>query len=385
MVLQLIFWLLIGGIVGCSDSSTPEGGANPQTPQGLSSSSSSVFTAPDHILDRIKTAPVTMRSVPQTVTAPGEVSLDLGRMAKVSSRIEGQVEEVFVQVGAKVQKDQPLLAIGGLQFDELIQEYLVSKVQADMEQANFNRTKTLIKEQILSQRRYQEDQARFLQAKAVYQHMTEKLQNMGLTETDFQELEQGSHIHGHRYILNAPLQGTISSQTVVLGQGVSPGQELFQVVDTSQVWVFANLPIEETGRFHIGDLGTIVPKGREPIQAVLGFIAPIADKATLTVRFRFDVDNAKRVLRPNEYVDVRLEVGAVSILAIPTSAPTLVDGQRGAFTKQENGYLFVPLELGRENDGWIEVIKGLAPGDEVVVAGVFDLKNTLLKDSIEGE
>jgi multidrug efflux pump subunit AcrA (membrane-fusion protein) len=41
--------------------------------------------------------------------------------------------------------------------------------------------------------------------------------------------------------------------------------------------------------------------------------------------------------------------------------------------------------LGRESDGWLEVIDGLSPGDEVVVEGVFDLKNTLLKDSIEGE
>ena len=192
------------------------------------------------------------RSVPQLVIAPGEVSLDLARMAKVSSRIEGQVEEVFVGLGAKVQKDAPLLAIGGLQFDELIQEYLVSKVQADKEQANFARTETLLAEQIVSQRRHQEDQARFLQAKAVYQHMMEKLQNMGLTETDFQELEEGSHIHGHRYIVKAPLQGTISSQTVVLGQGVSPGQELFHVVNTSEVWVFANLPIEQAGRFPRG-------------------------------------------------------------------------------------------------------------------------------------
>ncbi len=383
MLYLVLLFLLI--TIGCSDSTPVE--EQPRPPVELDSASSihSTFPAPDHIQSRIQTVVIHHRSVPQQVIAPGEVSLDLARMAKVSSRIEGQVEEVFVGLGAKVQKDQPLLAIGGLQFDELIQEYLVSKVQADKEQANFDRTETLLKEQVVSQRRHQEDQARFLQAKAVYQHMTEKLQNMGLTETDFQELEEGSHIHGHRYIVKAPLQGTISSQTVVLGQGVLPGQELFHLVDTSQVWVFANLPIEEVGRFHIGDLGTIFPKGREPIQATLNFIAPIADKATLTVRLRFDVDNPQQVLKPNEYVDVRLEEGAVSILAIPTSAPTLVEGQRGAFIKQENEYTFVPMEFGRENDGWIEVIKGLSPGGEVVVEGVFDLKNTLLKDSIEGE
>ncbi len=62
-------------------------------------------------------------------------------MAKVSSRIEGQVEEVFVQLGNHVKKGDPLLAIGSLKLDELVQEFLVSKVQVDLRQANFERTK----------------------------------------------------------------------------------------------------------------------------------------------------------------------------------------------------------------------------------------------------
>ena len=46
------------------------------------------------------------------------------------------------------------------------------------------------------------------------------------------------------------------------GQGVSPGNELFEVVDTSRVWVFASLPIEQARKFKEGDMGTITPKGR---------------------------------------------------------------------------------------------------------------------------
>jgi multidrug efflux pump subunit AcrA (membrane-fusion protein) len=43
------------------------------------------------------------------------------------------------------------------------------------------------------------------------------------------------------------------------------------------------------------------------------------------------------------------------------------------------------VKLGQESDGWIEVTEGLTTGDEVVIEGVFDLKNSLLKDSIEGD
>jgi cobalt-zinc-cadmium efflux system membrane fusion protein len=306
-------------------------------------------------------------------------------MAKVSSRLEGQVEEVFVQLGNHVKAGDPLLAIGSLKLDELVQEFLVSKVQVDLRQANFERTKNLHAEKIVSERRLMEDQAQYFEAQAINQHVTEKLQNMGLLKKDLNELLHSHTMEGHRYIIKAPLAGIISDQTVVLGQGVNTGDQLFEVVDVRQVWVFANLPIEQAQRFKEGDRGTILAKGREPIEAPLAYISPVADKATLTIQLRFDVDNRKGLLKPHEYVEVRLEEGSASILAIPVTAPTLVEGVRGVFVKDANGYRFTSVTLGQESDGWIEVIEGLTTGDQVVVEGVFDLKNSLLKDSIAGE
>ncbi len=163
------------------------------------------------------------------------------------------------------------------------------------------------------------------------------------------------------------------------------GDQLFEVVDTRQVWVFANLPIEQAQRFKEGDRGTILAKGRKPIEAPLAYISPIADKATLTVQLRFDVDNRQGLLKPHEYVEVRLEESEASILTISVTAPTIVEGVRGVFVKDVIDYAFIPVTLGQESEGWIEVTEGLTSGDEVVIEGVFDLKNALLKHSIEGE
>jgi multidrug efflux pump subunit AcrA (membrane-fusion protein) len=70
-------------------------------------------------------------------------------------------------------------------------------------------------------------------------------------------------------------------------------------------------------------------------------------------------------------------------LAVPVTALTVVDNAHGVFVQRENGYAFVPIEAGREGGGWVEVRKGLTAGDQVVVDGVFDLKNVLLKEHIE--
>jgi multidrug efflux pump subunit AcrA (membrane-fusion protein) len=227
--------------------------------------------------------------VPEVVTAPGEVTLDLKQVAKITSRIEGQVDKIHVQLGDRVRPDQPLASISSLQFDQLIEEYLVSKAQADVAENSFRRTEKLRAEDIVSERKLIEDKGRHLETKARFQHVREKLLNMGLLAHELQQLERGSHMEGHHYTLTSPLAGTVVAQNVVRGQGVAPGNELFEIVDTSRVWVFANLSIEQARKFKEGDVGTILPKGGEPVKAPLTYLAPVADESTRTIRVRFEV------------------------------------------------------------------------------------------------
>ena len=337
---------------------------------------------PAAVLDRLRTDVVKSRIVSEVVTAPGEVALDLKQVAKITSRIEGQVAKIYAQLGDRVRSGQPLVAIASLQFDQLIEEYLVAKAQADVAENSFKRTEKLLAEQIVTERRFVEERGRHLETKARFQHIREKLLNMGLTSRELQELEQGAHEESHRYTLTSPISGTVVAQQVVRGQGVAPGNDLFEVVDTSRVWVFANLPIEQARQFKEGDVGTIVPKGGEPVTAPLTYLAPVADEATRTIRVRFEVANQQGRLKPREYVDVQLAIKNPPTLAVPSSAVTMIENVRGVFVQRGTGYAFVPLDTGREGGGWIEVRKGLTEGERIVTDGTLDLKAVLLKEHI---
>lgn len=338
--------------------------------------------APPSVRDRVRIDRVAVHVVPEVVTAPGEVALDLKQVAQITSRIEGQVEKIHVQLGDRVKPGQPLAAIGSLQFDQLVEEYLVSKAQADVAENSFRRTEKLRAENVVSERKLIEDKGLYLETKARFQHVREKLLNMGMTADQLHQLEHGSHMEGHRYVLTSPIAGTVVAQHIVRGQGVAPGKELFEIVDTSRVWVFANLSIEQARQFKAGDVGTILPKGGEPVTAPLTYLAPVADESTRTIRVRFEVENQQQRLKPREYVDVQLLIPSPPTLAIPVSALTTADNVRGVFVQRETGYAFVPIEAGREGGGWVEVRKGLTAGELVVVDGVFDLKNVLLKEHI---
>jgi cobalt-zinc-cadmium efflux system membrane fusion protein len=317
------------------------------------------------------------------VAAPGEVALDLKQVAKVTSRIEGQIEKVFVQLGSTVTSGRPLVAVGGPKLDELIQEYLVSKAQADVAHDIFKRTQKLLAEQVVPERRLVEDRGQYLEANARYQHAREKLLNMGMTVAELEQLERTQHVEGHRYTIKSPIDGTVVAQHVVLGQGVASGIELFEIVDTSRVWIFANLAIEQARRLKHGDTGSIIPKDAEPLTAPLAYIAPLADEKTRTVQVRFDVPNQDGRLKPQEFVEVRLPIAGQATVAVPASAVTLVNQTRGVFVQRGAGYLFTPVEVAREGDGWVAVKQGVAAGDRVAIEGAFDLKTLLLKEHIQ--
>lgn len=369
-------------VTACGDRSSESPAVAPKaTPQSVVPRIS-IIQAPVAVRDRVRIDRVAVHVVPEVVTAPGEVALDLKQVAQISSRIEGQVEKIHVQLGDRVKSGQPLAAIGSLQFDQLVEEYLVSKAQADVAENSFRRTEKLRAEDIVSERKLIEDKGRHLETKAKFQHVREKLLNMGMTADELHQLEHGSHMEGHRYTLTSPIAGTVVAQHIVRGQGVAPGNELFEIVNTSRVWVFANLSIEQARKFKEGDVGTILPKGGEPVTAPLTYLAPVADESTRTIRVRFEVENQQQRLKPREYVDVQLLIPSPPTLAIPVSAVTTADNVRGVFVQRETGYAFVPIEVGREGGGWIEVRKGLSEGEPVVVDGVFDLKNVLLKEHI---
>lgn len=368
-------------------SACGDGGGEPAVQEAVEGPKSQVddrriLHAPSTIRHRLHTEAVALRVIPEIVTAPGEVALDLKQVAKITARIEGQVQNVHVQLGDRVRRGQPLLAIESLRLDELVQEYLVTKAQVDVADNSFRRTQKLWADQIVTERLLIEERGRYLEAKARHQHVREKLVNMGMTAKELQEVEHGSHQEGHLYTLKSPIAGMVVAQNVVLGQGVSPANELLEVVDTSRVWVFANLPLEQARRFKIGDLGIITPRGDEAVTAPLTYIAPIADERTRTIKVRFEVPNADGRLKPHEFVEVRLTATGVQALAVPGAAVTMVDNSRGVFVQQEDAYVFAPIETGREGDGWIEIIKGVARGDQVLTEGLLDLKNVLLKEHI---
>ena len=128
--------------------------------------------------------------------------------------------------------------------------------------------------------------------------------------------------------------------------------------------------------------GTIQPKGGEPVTAPLTYLAPVADETTADHSSAVRGREPAGPLRPREYVDVQLAIAGPPTLAVPVSAVTTVDRCKGYSFSRDVGYAFVRLRSAAKAAGGSKIWQGLKAGDQVVVEGVFDLKNVLLKEHI---
>jgi len=186
------------------------------------------------------------------------------------------------------------------------------------------------------------------------------------------------------YALIAPFDGTIiDRQLIAPGISVDLTSRLFTIADLSTVWLEANVA---EGDFAIltrargGEVRFTSPAypGREFAGRVL-YRGDMVDEATRSVKLLAAADNSERLLKPGMYVDVVVRCpGEREAARVPDSA---------LLTENEGSFVYVrtagdrferrPVALGGLNDGFAAVVRGLEPGEEVVIEGASKLEAKL--------
>ncbi|MGJ8651360.1 MAG: efflux RND transporter periplasmic adaptor subunit [Opitutaceae bacterium] len=179
--------------------------------------------------------------------------------------------------------------------------------------------------------------------------------------------------------LKAPQGGLVVASHVRLGQPVEPSAELLDISDRLKLWAVAKIPEQEAAQTKIGTRARIhIPAlGDELIEATLTRFGVEADRQSGTVEGIFELDNTDGKLRPGMRAEFSIVLKTKPfVLSIPRSAIQGDPASRVIFVKDfdlPNAFVRVPVVLGEENDQYIEVIRGVFPGDEVVIQGSYVL------------
>lgn len=179
--------------------------------------------------------------------------------------------------------------------------------------------------------------------------------------------------------LTAPMSGLIAAVNVALGQPISPEASLIEIVALEEVHAVAAVPEHWVGLLKLGNrarLRVSALPGRD-FEAELAHFAAEADATSGTLDAAFHVENADYALRPGMRAEFSIVVDSrPGVLAISREAVQGDLGKRSVFVRdaaRTNAFLRVPVVLGAENDRYVEVLRGLEEGDEVVARGAYSL------------
>jgi Cu(I)/Ag(I) efflux system membrane fusion protein/cobalt-zinc-cadmium efflux system membrane fusion protein len=224
-------------------------------------------------------------------------------------------------------------------------------------------------------------------ASRVYDAASRKLELYGLPANEVARLARLERTP-RTITFRSPIRGHLVTKNVVQGAAVERGTTVMRIVDHSRLWLDArvfeqDLPLVRLGQAATATI-TALPGGH--VEGKVVFIHPHLDEATRTAMVRIEVANPTLVLRPGMYgtVEIATESPEATLL-VPREAVIDTGRRRIAFVAEGNGrFASHDLTLGTESDGVVQVLGGLADGDQVVTSGQFLLDaESRLREAIQ--
>jgi Cu(I)/Ag(I) efflux system membrane fusion protein len=308
----------------------------------------------------VRTGKVEHGKLLMDIRAVGIIEPDQARLSRVQSRISGWVTKVHANfVGQEVKKGDPLLEIYSPELVATQEEYLIA-VQA-------------------GEKRYIDSARR-------------RLELWDVPADEIKELEKTKKAR-ETLLLRARISGRVLERNALEGTRVEPAMELYRIADLSVVWLQAKIYEYELPHVEIGQPVhiTLVSQPDKELEGKVGFIEPVFQETTRTVKVRVVLNNPKNELRPGMYADLKIEHDMGHGLLIPESAlmrtgertlafrvlhsekGTVPLSSRGESPLPNDGDGFEPVEVrigGRFGERF-EVVTGVSEGDTVVTSAGF--------------
>ena len=333
------------------------------------------------VLAGVGTTAVDYLPLNKQVAAVGFIEFNERGQRKVSARVKGRIDKLYVNsTGEMVDEGDVLADIYSPDLYSGMRELLLASKSGSKELAASSR---------------------------------ERLRLLGISDDQLDQLLASGKANTHLKI-RSPISGHVIEKYVVEGQYVNEGSPLYDVADLSTVWIQAQVYEEDfpflpqaqihkplPAESHEGMIVTATSRAfpNEPFLGTLSFVYPHVDEATRTVTIRCELKNPEHKLRPGTTATVTLEVPPRElemlqkaaaddpergekldqglVLAVPESAVIDTGSQRIVYRESApNVFEGVKVELGPRMTGpgdamFYPVLSGLAAGETVVAAGSF--------------
>jgi len=181
------------------------------------------------------------------------------------------------------------------------------------------------------------------------------------------------------YSIKAPISGVITQRNANPGEQTGD-QSLFTIADTSTVWVDLSIFPGDINRVKTGvPVSAVLANNGQIIEGKIAFINVMAE-ANQSVIARMIVDNKDKKLLPGRYLNAKIKVAEHAVpLAVKRSGLQAFRDFTVVYAQIGDEYEVRMLELGRQDDEWIEVLSGLQAGARYVSENSYIIKADIEK------
>ncbi len=298
---------------------------------------------------------------PSTLTVIGTTAAIEG--VTVSADLPGTIDKIHFESGQRVHEGDILIELDTRQERAQLANV---EAQRDLARVNYDRAQQLVKAGVISRSEYDNASA---QQKA--------------TEAQVGDIRAAIA----RKTIHAPFSGALGIRQVSLGQYLAAGQAVVSLQSLDPIYVNFGVPQQNTAKMAPGRV-LRVTNGDLPGMAFTGKITAldsVVNEQTRNIQVQATLSNKGNKLRPGMFVQVELPIGeARQVVPLPASAINYAPYGDSVFVvvqmKDAKGNTYrgvrqqvVKVEGSRGDQ--VAITSGINPGDEIVSAGVFRLRN----------
>lgn len=303
----------------------------------------------------VRWAKAELRPLSKTIRAAARITYDETRIAHVHSKVEGWIEQVFVNyTGARVQPGQALFTLYSPELLASQQEFLLA-LKARKQLSGAGRAEVSAG------------------AESLYAAAKRRLELWDMSPEQISRLEQTGQAL-KTITVYSPHDGFVLERKAFEHQRVTADMEIYSIADLSRVWAVAEIYESEAALVRVGQFATLELEsmpGRK-LRGNVTFLSPELDAQTRTLRVRLDFPNPGFALRPQMFATAEIEVNFGRQLVIPAEAVLDSGTRQYVFVTEGDGF-FIPREvkLGTRSEKYVAIVAGLKRGEAVVTSAGF--------------
>ena len=332
-------------------------------------------------LAQLELAPIEQGKMKGMTHLNGVIDVPPTGIASVSIPMGGYIQDINLIPGTFVKKGQVLATVKDPAYVQLQENYLATKAKLSYLQQDLDRQKTLLTQEAVSKKSFQQIQADYNTNAIQLKALSEQLKLINIQPENLTTEKMSSLVQ-----LVAPIAGYISKVNINRGKYVTPSDILLEIINPNDIHAAITIYEKDIANFKVGMKGTVTltqdPAKKYPV-SVLAVAHNINEDKTALLHCHFDKIPAN--VLPGMFLTADMVVETKDAILIPIASVQRFQGKDYIFIQSaENVFEVKEIQVIQSNETFVTVSNADANtwiGKQIVVKNAFSLLGKLMNKS----